>query len=182
MMRESLQKYDDGPLAAAYGASARNPYFGEWIRACLVVRVERQLGHRPLRWLASVEMELPDEERTSWIERVVCVTRDDAAEEAAAMLATARPLFIASLRGECVETPGQRRARAAEAHVDALPEVVTALRRAAMLRALRDELPADSDRREEAHRRWNDARVEAESMRRREVDAFVEAHGWREFV
>jgi hypothetical protein len=176
MMRESLQQYDDGPLAAAYGASARNPYFGEWIRGFLAVRVERQLGRRPLRWLAAVEMELPDEERTSWIERVVCDTQDNAAEEAAAMLVVARPLFVAALRGDRVETPGQRCGRAAEAHVDASPEYVAALR------TLRDELPEDSDRHPEAHRRWLDVRAETESLRRREIDVFREAHGWREFM
>lgn len=181
-LNESLQQYDDGPLAAAYGASARNPYFGEWIHAYLVVRVERQLGYRPLRWLASVRLALADEDQTQWGEHVVCTSQDDAAAEAAAMLAAARPLLVASLRGERVETPGQHRERAAEAHVEALPEYVAATRRATSLRTLRDELGVDSDERYAAHRRWLDARAEAESLRRRAVDAFREAHGWREFA
>lgn len=182
MMRESLQQYADGPTAAVYSASAHNPFFPAYIRANLIVRVERQIGRHPLRWMATVDLELPDEGRTYWGERIVCGSQDGAAAEAAALLLTARPLFEASLRGERVETPGKRRDRAAGAHVDALPEYVAAMRRVAALGTLRDELPSDSDERYTLHQRWQSARAEAESLRLREIEAFREAHGWREFA
>lgn len=178
---EHVQQYDTGPTVAVYSASAANPFFPDYIRATLLVRVECQIGRRPLRWMASVDLSLPDADRTWWGERVVCATLDAAAEEAAAMLCAARPLFEASVCGEVVETPGRRRGLAAEASADALPEYRAAIRRASMLRGARRDLPADSDEHPAAHRRYLDARSEAESLRRRAIDAFRDAHGWREF-
>lgn len=182
MMRESLQQYADGPTAAVYSASAHNPFFPAYIRANLIVRVERQIGRRPLRWMATVDLELPDEGRTYWGERIVCGSQDEAATEAAALLLTARPLFEASLRGESVETPGQRRVRAAKAHVEALPAYVAAMQRVSMLRAARRELDIGSSEHPAAHRRYLDAKAEAETLHLREIEAFREVHGWREFA
>lgn len=177
-----LQQYDTGPTLAVYSVAAPNPFFGERICAYLVVRAECQIGRRPLRWMASVDLSLPDEHQTWWSEREVVASQDEAAEEAAAMLRAARPLFEASVRGARVETPGQRRGRAAEAHVEASSAYQAAMRRVSMLLAAQRELGVGSDEHPAARRRYLDARSEAAALRRKEIEAFCEAHGWREFA
>ena len=182
LLSEHLAYHEDGPTAGEYLIFVRNPHFGDWIHGRLVVRVERQFGRRPLRWMASVDLELPDEHRTWWGERAVCATQDEAAEEAAAMLVTGRALLEASARGEPVETPGDRRRRAAEEHADAEPEVQAAARAVADALALRREMGATDGDHPEAHRRYLIARQEHEAVRQRALDAFYAAHGWREFA
>jgi hypothetical protein len=179
---ESVEQYDDGPTAALYSAMGPNPHFGDWIRAWLDVRVERLLGHRPVTWMARVDLELPDAERTHWRTYTIFATRGEAAAEAADMLAAARAVLDACLRGDPVETPGDRRQRAAEAHAEATGEYKAAVQRADVLRAVMHELDPGSSEAVAARSRWYAARDAAKDVWAREADAFYAAHGWREFL
>lgn len=175
--------YDDaGPTVARYWITLPNPHFGDWISAGLRVDIERQVGRRPITWMVSVSLELPDEHRTHWGEREVFPTQDEAADAAAAMLHAARPVLDAAICGESVETPGQRRQKAAEAHVEALPEYRVAVIRMDAERAMRAEIGAFNDGHREAHHRFLVAKANVEDVRRQLLDAFYAAHGWREFV
>jgi hypothetical protein len=182
-LRESLD-YNDGPgtTVASYSLTLRNPHWGEWCRAGLWVSVERHFGTRPHRWMAEVYLELPDEARTWWKAHEIFASQDEAAAEAAAMALAARAMLEAAIRGEPVETPGRRRQRAAEAHAGALPEVQAAARKVAAERAARDAIGAGNDGYPEAHRRYLAAKDAVDGLRRRAVQAFCEAHTWREFV
>ncbi|WP_437310062.1 hypothetical protein [Sorangium sp. So ce388] len=182
VLDEHIAYHEAGTVAASYSVTVRNPFFGDWIHGGLWVRVERQLGWKPVRYLASVSLELPDEHRTWWGEHAQFATQDEAAEEAAAMLLAGRALLEASLCGEAVETPGARRKRAAEAHADAAPAVQAAARTVAEALELRRAIGAFNDGHPAAHSRYLVAKQEHESVRQRATDAFWRAHGWREFV
>jgi hypothetical protein len=175
--------YDDaGPTVARYWITLPNPHFGDWISAGLRVDIERQVGRRPITWMASVSLELPDEHRTHWGQREVSLTQDEAAEVAAAMLHAARHVLDAAIRGEPVETPGQRRQKAAEAHVETLPEYRAAVSRMDADRATRAKIGAFNDGHHEAYHRFLVAKAQAEDVRQQLLDAFYAAHGWREFA
>lgn len=173
---------EEGPTVARYWITLPNPHFGDWIRAGFRVDIERRPGRGPITWMASVSLELPDEHRTHWGEREYFATQDEAATAAAFMVLVARPLLDAAIRGEHVETPGHRHERAAEAHVDALPEYQAAVGRVNAERAARAEIGVCNDGHPEAHRRFLVAKAHAEDLRRRLLDEFYRAHSWREFA
>jgi hypothetical protein len=181
-LEEHLEYDADGRTVALCNVTLRNPHFGSWCKAGFWIRIERHFGWKPHRWMASVYLELPDEARTGWSEHEIFATQDEVAAEAAAMVLAARAMLEAAIRSEDVETPGRRRHRAAEAHAGALPDVQAAERKVDVLRGERDALDEDSSERPTAHRRYLSAKGEAADLRRRAVQAFCEAHGWREFV
>ncbi|WP_437606227.1 hypothetical protein WMF20_35225 [Sorangium sp. So ce834] len=82
--------------------------------------------------------------------------------------------------GELIETPGQRRHRAAPEHADRLPEVEAAKPKVEALRV--DRLYPESSEKPHACRRYLAAKSQAAYLRRRAVAEFCEAHRWREFA
>lgn len=183
VLDETLE-YDNGPgcSVAGYSATLRNHHFGEWCRAGVWVSLERHFGWKPHRWMASVHIELPDELRTSWHTHAIFPTQEEAAREAADMGMVGRRLLDAFLRGESVETPGQRRGRAAEEHAAADSRYIEAMRLVAAERAALDALGEDVIERVEQHRRRVAASQAAERLRVEIMDEFCLAHGWREFA
>jgi hypothetical protein len=175
--------YDDGPgcSVAKYMATVQHPRW-EWCTSGLWVTVERHFGTKPHRWMAEVHLELPDDGRTYWSARAIFEKQDDAAQEAADMAAVAIDLLRRHLRGEAVETPGERLRLAAEAYADASPQWQHMQSMADAERAVRDSIDPDSGEKFYAHRRYLAAKDAADSTRRSVLDEFYRAHSWREFA
>ncbi len=180
-----LAEYDDTggrSSVATYSITLHNQHFGDWCRAGLWVAIERHFGWKPHRWMASVYLELPDARRTSWGQHAIFVTQSEAAREAADLADAARGLLLSFLCGDGVETPGQRRHRAAEAHAEALPAHVRAVGLAQDEREILEAIPEGSPERCVAYRRWLSARDIAADLRRRAVQEFHDSHSWRDFA
>jgi hypothetical protein len=175
--------YDDGPgcSVAKYMATMPNPRW-PYCTSGLWVTLERHFGTKPHRWMAEVYLELPDDTRTSWKAHGIFATQDEAAAEAADMAAVALDLLQCHLRGEQIETPGQRFQRAAEAHADASPEWQHMQSLADAECVARNSIDPENGERFYAHRRYLAAKNAADATRRDVLDAFYRARSWREFV
>lgn len=181
---DEAAEYDDSDQTccgvARYSATMQSPRCDWW--ACGVwVRVERHFGWKPHRWMASVYLELPDFRRTQWSPHEIYVTQDEAAQAATEMATVARAILEAYLRGESVETPDQRRTRAAEEHVAASKACQDAAHLVDEEKAALDAMGESVDRWAQS-RRWHEAKHIAETVRRKTRDDFFAAHGWREFA
>lgn len=175
--------YDDGPgcSVAKYMATMPHPRW-PYFTSGLWVTLERHFGAKPHRWMAEVYLELPDDDRTSWKAHGIFATQDEAAQEAADMAAVGLDMLRRHLRGEAVETPGQRFERAAEARADGSPQWQHMQNMVDAERAVRDSIDPDSGEKFYAHRRYLAAKDAADSTRRSVLDEFYRAHSWREFA
>lgn len=181
-LEEDWYYYADRPAdVAGYSATTPNPRW-EWCTAGVWVSLERHFGWKPHRWMASVYLELPDDDRTQWVAHEIFETQDEAATGAACMAAVALDLLRRHLRGEAVETPGQRLQRGAEAHADASPQWQHMQSMVDAERAVRDSIDPDSGEKFYAHRRYLAAKDAADATRRSVLDEYYRAHSWREFA
>lgn len=169
-----------GPMARAY-VRAHSRHWPT-LRPYLYAEVSGRPWRKTVQWIADLQLEQGDLARTQWNAVTAHPTREAAAAEATSFVLTALPLLERSCEtGETQQTPGMRRAEAAQAALELDPrhlELVAAVEAADAALAASGDGPGWHVAAAQ-HRAARDA---LERYAREWERRWHGEHGWREYA